>query len=84
MTKSATIGDNSDGHLLAFIERVERLSEEKKALGDDIKEVFAEAKGSGYDPKIMRRALAIRKTGRGAYEEQEAVLDTYLHALGMV
>jgi uncharacterized protein (UPF0335 family) len=81
--KSAEIGDNSNGQLLAFIERIERLNEEKKSLGEDIKEVFAEAKSSGYDPKIMRKALAIRKLDKDAYAEQEALLDTYLKALGV-
>lgn len=69
--------------LRAFIERIERLEEEKKAIGDDIKEVYSEAKGSGFDTKIMRQVVRIRKQDRNDRAEQEAILDLYLHALGM-
>lgn len=71
-------------HLRAFIERVERLEEEKKALADDIKDVFAEAKGNGFDVKIMRRIVAIRKQDRDKWREEEEVLDLYMAALGML
>ncbi|RDE08037.1 DUF2312 domain-containing protein [Pelagibacterium lacus] len=70
--------------LRAFIERIERLEEEKKAIADDIKEVYAEAKGSGFDTKVMRQIVRIRKQDRNERAEQEAILDLYLHALGMV
>lgn len=70
--------------LRAFIERIERLEEEKKAISDDIKEVYAEAKGSGFDAKVMRQIVRIRKQDRNERAEQEAILDLYMHALGMV
>lgn len=69
--------------LRAFIERIERLEEEKKAIADDIKEVYAEAKGNGFDTKVMRQVIRIRKQDMNERLEQEAILDTYLHALGM-
>jgi uncharacterized protein (UPF0335 family) len=69
--------------LRAFIERIERLEEEKKAISDDIKEVYAEAKGSGFDTKAMRQIIKIRKQDRNERAEAEAILDLYLHALGM-
>jgi|TARA_A100001391_G_scaffold159704_2_gene118208 uncharacterized protein (UPF0335 family) len=69
--------------LRAFIERIERLEEEKKAIADDIKEVYAEAKGSGFDIKVMRQIVRIRKQDHNERAEQEAILDLYLHALGM-
>lgn len=69
--------------LRAFIERVERLDEEKKAIADDIKEVYAEAKATGFDTKVMRQIVRIRKQDANERAEQEAILDLYLHALGM-
>lgn len=69
--------------LRAFIERIERLEEEKKAIADDVKEVYAEAKGSGFDTKVMRQIIRIRKQDRNERAEQEAILDLYMHALGM-
>ena len=71
-------------HLRAFIERIEKLEEEKKAIADDIKDVFAEAKGNGYDVKALRAVLRIRKQDKDERMEQEAILETYLHALGML
>ena len=70
--------------LLSIIERVERLEEEKKGISDDIKEVFAEAKANGYDTKVLRKVVSIRKQEPQEREEQEAILDLYLTALGMV
>lgn len=70
--------------LRAFIERIERLEEEKVAIGDDIKEIYAEAKGSGFDTKVMRQIVRIRKQDRNERAEQEAILDLYMHALGMI
>src|SRR5690554_2045685 len=69
--------------LRAFITRIERLEEEKAAISEDIKEVYAEGKGSGFDTKIMRMIIRIRKQDRNERAEQEALLDMYLHALGM-
>ncbi|NRA87561.1 MAG: DUF2312 domain-containing protein [Rhizobiales bacterium] len=69
--------------LRTFIERVERLEAEKKAITDDMKEVFAEAKGEGFDVKILRMIIRIRKQDSNERAEQEAILDLYLHALGM-
>lgn len=71
-------------HLRAFIERLERLEEDKKAIADDIKDVFAEAKGVGFDTKIMKEVLRLRKQDKSQREEQEAILDLYLQALGMI
>jgi len=70
--------------LRSFIERVERLEEEKKALADDIKDVYAEAKSTGFDVKIMRQIVRIRKMDESDRQEQEALLDLYTHALGMI
>ena len=69
--------------LRAFIERIERLEEEKKAIADDIKEVYAEAKGNGFDTKVMRQVIRIRKQDRSERLEQEAILELYMTALGM-
>lgn len=69
--------------LKTFIERVERLEEEKKAITDDLKEIFAEAKGEGFDVKVLRMIIRIRKQDSNERAEQEAILDLYLHALGM-
>lgn len=71
------------GHLKAFIERIERLEEEKRALSEDIKEVYAEAKGTGYDVKIMRKIVSLRRQDRHKRREEEEILDLYLSALGM-
>jgi uncharacterized protein (UPF0335 family) len=79
---TAGIGDN--GHLKSFIERIERLEEEKSGLATDIREVYGEAKSAGFDPKIMRKAVAIRKQDRDKRIEEETVLDMYLSALGVV
>lgn len=70
--------------LRAFIERIERLEEEKKTIADDIKEVYGEAKSMGFDAKILRKVVSIRKLDQNDRLEQEAILDTYLHALGMI
>lgn len=71
-------------HLKAFVERVERLEEEKKAIGDDIRDVYAEAKGNGYDVTALRKVIRLRKQDKHERAEQEAILETYLHALGMI
>ena len=72
------------GQLRAFIERIERLEEEKKTISDDIKEVFAEAKGTGFDTKAMRSNIRLRKKDHAERQEEDAILDLYMAALGMV
>lgn len=69
--------------LKSFIERIERLEEEKAALAEDIREVYSEAKGTGYDVKIMRQIVRLRKLDTSDRQEQEAILETYMAALGM-
>ena len=71
------------GHLKAFIERIERLTEEAKALADDIKDVYAEAKGNGFDTKIIRKIIKIREMDREKRREEEEILGLYLSALGI-
>jgi uncharacterized protein (UPF0335 family) len=70
-------------HLKAFIERIERLEEEKKELANDIRDVYAEAKGTGFDTKALRHVIKLRKQDTDALKEHKAILDTYLSALGM-
>jgi uncharacterized protein (UPF0335 family) len=70
-------------HLKSLIERVERLEEEKAALSADIREVYSEAKGQGFDTKIMRQVVRLRKLDRAEFQEREAILDLYMSALGM-
>ena len=70
--------------LKAFVERVERLEEEKKALADDIRDVFAEAKGNGFDVKALRTVIKLRKQDVDTRKEAEAILETYMAALGML
>ncbi|QIG69764.1 hypothetical protein EVB81_195 [Rhizobium phage RHph_I46] len=80
----------SDAHsvardqLRAFVERIERLEEEKRTIVDDVKDVYGEAKGMGYDTKILKKVIALRKKDSQERMEEEAILDTYLHALGMI
>ena len=76
-------GGVAAGQLKAFVERIERLEEEKKGIADDIRDVFAEAKGQGFDTKLMRQVIRLRKKDASEREEEEALLDLYLHALGM-
>jgi uncharacterized protein (UPF0335 family) len=73
----------AQGKLKSFIERIERLEEEKTALGADIREVYSEAKGQGFDTKIMRQVVRLRKLETADRQEQEALLEIYLDALGM-
>jgi uncharacterized protein (UPF0335 family) len=68
--------------LQAFIERIERMEEEKAAIAADIKEIYSEAKGNGFDTKVMRRIVNIRKN-ESKYHEQESLLELYMNALGM-
>lgn len=69
--------------LRAFVERIERLEEEKQALADDVKDVYAEAKGNGFDTKVLREIIRLRKKEPNERAEHEAVLDLYMQALGM-
>ena len=71
------------GQLRAFIERVERLEEEKKKISEDIKEVYAEMKGTGFDTKAVRTLIRLRKKDQAERQEEEAILDLYKAALGM-
>lgn len=71
-------------HLKAFIERIERLEEEKKALADDVRDVYSEAKGSGFDVKALRAIVRLRKQDADERKEHEAIMETYMHALGML
>ena len=71
------------GQLKSLIERIERLEEDKAALASDIREVYAEAKGNGFDTKIIRQVIRMRRLDKADRQEQEAVLDLYLSALGM-
>jgi uncharacterized protein (UPF0335 family) len=80
----ADVAGIAGDRLKSFIERIERLEEEKRALAEDIKEVFAEAKGTGFDTKIMRQIIKIRKMDKDDLDEQETLLDVYMRALGMV
>lgn len=93
MTKQQTADERQHGmgggavaadELRLLIERAERLEEEKRGIADDVKDVMAEAKGRGYDPKAIRKILAIRKKKKEEYQEEEAILEVYLQALGMI
>jgi uncharacterized protein (UPF0335 family) len=77
------VGGIAGERLKSFIERIERLEEEKRALAQDIKEVYAEAKGTGFDTKTMRQIVKIRKMDQDELDEQETLLDVYKRALGM-
>ncbi len=79
----ADVGGIAADRLRSFIERIERLEEEKAALAADIREVFAEAKSNGFDTKIMRQVVRLRKMESADREEQELLLDLYKRALGM-
>jgi uncharacterized protein (UPF0335 family) len=76
-------GNVAADQLRLLIERIERLEEEKKGIGDDIKDVYLEAKATGYDPKIIRQIVRLRKMPAHDRQEMEAILQTYLAALGM-
>ena len=80
----ADVAGVAGDRLKSFIERIERLEEEKRALAEDIKEVYAEAKGTGFDTKIMRQLIKLRKMDKDDLDEQETLLDLYKRALGML
>ena len=77
-----TINTAAQGKLKSLIERIERLEEEKAGIANDIKEVFAEAKGEGFDTKIMRKVVRIRKQDKAKRQEEEALIDLYISAIG--
>lgn len=79
-----TLQAAAQNQLRQFIEQIERLEEEKKALSADIRDKFAEAKAVGFDVKVMRQVLRLRKKSKTERQEEESVLDVYLHALGML
>jgi uncharacterized protein (UPF0335 family) len=89
-TAAAAKDDEQTAHrfakdqLKAIVERVERLEEDKKAISDDIRDVYAEAKGNGFDVKSLRVVVRLRKEDVNERKEHEAILETYLHALGMI
>jgi len=78
------VGGIAGDRLKSFVERIERLEEERRALGADIKEVYAEAKGTGFDVKIMRQVIRLRRMDKDDLDEQETLLDVYRRALGML
>jgi uncharacterized protein (UPF0335 family) len=73
----------AQGQLRSLVERIEKLEEEKKTIAGDIKEVYAEAKANGFDTKIVRKVISLRKKDTAERQEEEALLDLYMHALGM-
>lgn len=77
-----TIGSNSAAELKSLIERIERLEEDKAQIADDIKQVFSEAKSTGFDTRIMRKVIALRKIDPAQRAETQSLIDTYMHALG--
>ena len=85
MAKQPTVSSDSvaQDQIRAFIERIERMEEEKKAIADDIKEIYAEAKGNGFDTKVLRQIVRIRKQDASERLEEEALLELYMAALGM-
>ncbi|MHB8286191.1 MAG: DUF2312 domain-containing protein [Caulobacteraceae bacterium] len=74
----------TQGRLKSFIERIERLEEDKAVVANDLKEVFAEAKGEGFDTKIMRKIVRLRKRDRAERDEEEALVELYMSAIGML
>lgn len=80
----ADVGGVAGARLRSFVERIETLEEEKKALAEDIKEIYAEAKGTGFDAKTIRRIIALRKIDVEKRQEAEAILDLYKTAIGMI
>jgi len=78
------IGNNSSGQLRAFIERIEKLDEDKRQITAEMAYVYVEAKANGFDPKIMRKVVALRRKEPAEREEEQSLLDVYLAALGML
>lgn len=84
MTITMIDGTLSSDHLKQFIERIERLEEEKSNISEDIRAVYTEAKGTGFDVKIIRKVIALRKMEQNEIDEEEMLIDTYKRALGML
>ena len=82
--KSNDVGGVAASQLRSVVERIERLEEEKKGLSDDIKDIYAEAKGNGFDVKALRKIISLRKKDHAERQEEEAILELYMAALGMV
>ncbi len=82
--ESTDVSGVAGAQLKSFIERIERLMEEIKGLQDDVKDVYAEAKGNGFDVKVLRKIISLRKRDAAEVEEEETILDLYMQALGMV
>lgn len=82
--QSTTVGSNVAAQLKSIIERIETLEEEKKTIAGDIKDVYAEAKGNGFDTKALRAIIRLRKQDANERAEQETFLETYMQALGML
>lgn len=80
----APVSNFSRDQLKAIIERIERLEEEKKTISDDIRDIYSEAKGNGFEVKALRTIVRMRKQDADDRREQETILETYLHALGMI
>ncbi|MDB5383871.1 MAG: hypothetical protein JWO26_3503 [Rhodospirillales bacterium] len=83
INETTEVGGIAGDRLRSIIERIERLEEERKSLGDDIKDIYAEAKSAGFDVKVLRQVIRIRKQEPADVEEQETLLDLYRRALGM-
>ena len=83
-THMAGVGSNSNAQLKSIVERIEKLEEEKAATASDIRDVYAEAKGNGFDAKALRKIVQMRKQDADERREQEEILETYMHALGML
>ena len=81
--KNQENGEISGNRLKSFIERIERLEEEKKAMGEDIRDVYSEAKSTGFEPKIMRKIVSMRKANLEKRREEQELLELYMAALGM-
>jgi uncharacterized protein (UPF0335 family) len=82
--RQADVGGVAADQLRSIVERIERLEEEKKALAEDIKDVYAEAKGNGFDTKVLRKIISMRKRDKAELDEEETILEVYLRALGML
>jgi uncharacterized protein (UPF0335 family) len=84
VTAAQALTQTAKEKLRQLVARIEKLEEEKKSIGDDVKETYAEAKGMGYDTKVLRQVIKIRKQDRQEREEQEQVRELYLHTLGEI
>jgi uncharacterized protein (UPF0335 family) len=84
VSKKVKAGPISADRLKSFVERIEKLEEERQALGGDLRDIYSEAKGVGYDVKTMKKIISLRKMDAADRDEQETLLDVYKHALGMV